>query len=75
MAERRSILCRIDELGEVLLLPEDFEEKRKTASNNLQSASDAEEKAKAKYSILKEESKSLNVRNELLENEEAILAL
>jgi len=75
LAERRSVLGRIDELGEVLLLPEDFEEKRKTASDNLQSASETKERAEAKLSSLKEESDLLSVRNELLENEEAILAL
>ncbi|MEA3416331.1 MAG: AAA family ATPase [Thermodesulfobacteriota bacterium] len=75
LAERRAILVQIEELGEVLLLPEDFDEKRKTASDNLQVASEAKEKAEAKLSRLKEESESLNVRNELLDNEEAILAI
>jgi len=75
LAERRSVLGRVDELGEVLLLPEDFEEKRKTASDNLQSDSETKERAEAKLSSLKEESDLLSVRNELLENEEAILAL
>ena len=75
LAERRAVMARIEELGEVLLLPEDFDEKRKTASNNLQTASEAKERAEAKLSHLKEESESLNVRNELLDNEEAILAI
>ena len=75
LAERRAVLVRIEELGEVLLLPEDFDEKRKTASDNLQVASEAKERAEAKLSRLKEESELLNVRNELLENEEAILAI
>jgi uncharacterized protein YhaN len=75
LAEHRAILVRIEELGEVLLLPEDFDEKRKTASDNLQVASEAKEKAEAKLSRLKEESEPLNVRNELLDNEEAILAI
>ncbi|MEA2013915.1 MAG: AAA family ATPase [Thermodesulfobacteriota bacterium] len=75
LVERRTVLVRIEELGEVLLLPEDFEEKRKTASDNLQSDSETKERAEAKLSSLKEESDLLSVRNELLENEEAILAL
>jgi uncharacterized protein YhaN len=74
LAERRAVMARIEELGEILLLPEDFDEKRKTASNNLQTASEAKERAEAKLSRLKEEAESLNVRNELLDNEETILA-
>ena len=75
LAERRAVMVLIEELGEILLLPEDFGEKRKAASSNLQTASEAKERAEAKLSRLKEESESLNVRNELLENEEAILAI
>ncbi len=75
LAERRAVMARIEELGEVLLLPEDFDEKRKTASDNLKSSTEAKERAEAKFSRLKEESESLNVRNELLDNEEAILAI
>jgi len=73
LAERCAVLARIEELGEVLLLPEDFDENRRTASDNLQVSSEAKERARAKLSRLKEESESLNVRNELLDNEEAIL--
>jgi uncharacterized protein YhaN len=75
LVERCALLGRISELGEVLLLPDDFDEKRRAASDNLQSASEAKERAEVKLSGLKEESESLNVRNELLENEEAILDL
>ena len=75
LAERRSLLGRINELGEVLLLPEDFEEKRKTAIDKLQLASEAKEKAETKLESLEKESETLSIRNELLENEEAILAL
>lgn len=75
LAERRSLLGRINELGEVLLLPEDFEEKRKTAIDKLQLASEAKEKAETKLESLEKESETLSIRNELLENEQAILAL
>lgn len=75
LAERRNIVAQIEAMGEVLLLPEAFDEKRKTASNNLQKASADRERAEARLSQLKKESESLNVRNELLDNEEAILAL
>lgn len=75
LAERRTVMARIGELGEVLLLPEDFNEKRKTAHNNLRMAGEVKERAKARLSRLKEESESLNVRSELLDNEETILAI
>ena len=75
LAERRAVMVRIEELGDVLLLPEDFDAKRITANYNLQTAREAKERSEARLSRLKEESKSLNVRNELLDNEEAILAI
>ena len=75
LAERHAVMARIEELGAILLLPEDFDENRKTASNNLQTAVEAKERSEAKLSRLKEEVESLNVRNELLDNEEAILAI
>lgn len=75
LAERRSVLGRIDELGQVLILPEGFEEKRRMANDNLQIAGEKKQRAEAKLLSLREESESLNVRYELLDNEEAILAL
>jgi uncharacterized protein YhaN len=75
LAERRAVMARIEELGEVLLLPQDFDDKRKTASDKLQNAGETKERAEAKLSHLEEESETLNVRNELLDNEEAILAI
>ncbi len=75
LAQRRKVLEKIDELGQVDLLPEDFEEKRKTACENLQMACETKERLEAKRLRLNEESEFLNVRNDLLENEEAILAL
>jgi len=75
LAERRSVLEKIDILAQVVLVPEDFEDKRKTASDRLQSASETKERLEAKLRRLEEESESLDVRNDLLENEEAILAL
>jgi uncharacterized protein YhaN len=75
LAERRTVIAKIKELGEVVILPKDFDEKCRTASDNLQTASEAKERAEAKLSRLRKESESLNVRNELLDNEEAILAI
>ncbi len=75
LAERRAVMSRIDALGDVLLVPEDFDDKRKTAVDRLQNAAEVKERAEAKLSRLKEESESLNVRNELLDNEATILAL
>ncbi|MBF0234657.1 MAG: AAA family ATPase [Desulfamplus sp.] len=76
LAERRSILDKIEALaGQGELLPEDFGEKIKTAGNNLQSAWETRERLEAKLLNLQGESESLNVRNDLLENQEAILAI
>jgi uncharacterized protein YhaN len=75
LAERRAVMERIDALGEVLLLPEDFEEKFKTARSSLQSAREIKSKAEAKFGRLKDEDEKLNVRTELLDNEALILAL
>ena len=75
LAERRAVMVRFEELGEVLLLPGDFIENRKTASDNLQNARESKARAEGKLTCLKEESETLNVRNELLDNEEAILAI
>jgi uncharacterized protein YhaN len=75
LAERRTLLGRIGELGNIRILAEDFDEKRRTAEESLHQASEAEFRAQAKLKRLQEETASLNVRKELLDNEEAILAL
>ena len=75
LAQHRSTRELIDELGHVLLLPEDFEEKRKTAHDNLQKGAEKKERLEAKLLSLKDESDSLNVRNELIENEQIILSI
>jgi len=75
LAERRAVLARIEELGEVLLLPQDFDDQRKFAADRLQTAAEVKERAEARRSRLKEEAETLNVRNELLDSEAAILAI
>ncbi|WLE95914.1 MAG: AAA family ATPase [Candidatus Electrothrix communis] len=75
LAQRRSVLEKVEALGQVDLLPEDFEEKRKIAGSTLQTARETKERREAKLLRLQEEAESLNVRNDLFQNEEAILAL
>ncbi len=75
LAERRTVTAQMEALGQVLLLPEDFNERRKTAMHNLQIATENKEKAEARLSRLNAEAETLNVRGELFENEEAILAI
>ena len=75
LAERRAIMAQIAELGQVLLLSADFAEKHKNASDSLQRASEAKERSEARLSGLEKESESLNVRSELLDNEEVIIAI
>jgi uncharacterized protein YhaN len=75
LAERRAVETQIEELGDVLPLPEDFDDQRKTAINKLRTAAEAKQRAEAKRSQLKEESETLKVRDELLDSEAAILAI
>ena len=75
LAERRTVIGRIDALGEVLLLPEDFGEAFKTARSNLRSIKEIKTKADAKLARLKEDAGKIIIRTELLDNEEEILAL
>lgn len=69
---RRDVLLRLQGLQEVLLLPEDFDDKRKQASDSLQTASDMQARAAAKRANLQQEAESLKVRYELLDNEAMI---
>ncbi|MCI5150509.1 MAG: chromosome segregation protein SMC, partial [Candidatus Electrothrix sp. MAN1_4] len=75
LAERRSVVEKITALGQVDLMPEDFEEKRKHAISNLQSANETKERLEAKLLALTNESNALNLRHDLLENEKAIQTL
>jgi len=75
LAERRGVMARIEELDDVLLLSEDFDEKRKNAGKDLLNATKAKTRAEAKLSRLKDESSTLNVNDELLDNEDSILAI
>lgn len=75
LAERRSLLGRISALGETVVLPEDFNEQRKNGNNRYQLARETKEKAEAKLSRLERESAVIHIRQELLDNEETIIAL
>ncbi len=75
LAERRALSVRIEELGEVLVLPEDFDDNRKTAISKYQAAKETREKAEAKLMRLVRESESIVIRHELLDNENAIMAI
>jgi len=75
LAERRALMERMEALGEVLLLPEDFGETFKSAHGKLQWGMENRSRAESRLARLKEESEKLKVRSELLDNEEMILAL
>jgi uncharacterized protein YhaN len=75
LAQRRNCLAKIEALGTVLLLPEDFSDQLKTAVQTLQTALDAKERLEARQDALNKESGSLRVREDLLKNEDAILRL
>ena len=72
LAEHRSLLVRLQELENALVLPEDFDEQRKVALARHQAAKEAKEKAAAKLHRLAQESDSFTIRQELLDNEEVI---
>lgn len=75
LAQRRNYLAKIEALGAVLLLPQDFAEQQRTAGETLQKALDLKEHHEAKLEALNKESGSLSVREDLLRNEDAILRL
>ena len=75
LRERQALVDEISEMGDVLSLPEDFGGNCKMWSERLQVALEAREKAMAKMVRLEEEKTSLDVRSELLANEESILSL
>ena len=75
LAERKAVIERIDALGDVLLLPEDFGEVFKAARNSLRSTKEIRSKAEAKLARLKNDAEKLYIWTELLDNEEEILAL
>ncbi|NDY74145.1 chromosome segregation protein SMC [Desulfobacter hydrogenophilus] len=75
LAQRRNYLAKIEELGPVLLLPQDFTDQHKTAVETLQNALDLKERLGVKLAALNKESGALSVRDDLLKNEDAILML
>lgn len=75
LVQRQNVLQKIEALAHIAVLPEDFEETRKTAHDNLQTAHVHKERLETKRVNLNTEAETLRVRHELLENEDAILAL
>lgn len=75
LAQRRNYLAKIETLGTVLLLPQDFADQQKTANETLQDALNSKERLEAKLDALNKEFGSLSIREDLLKNEDAILRL
>nr|WP_319491862.1 AAA family ATPase [uncultured Desulfobacter sp.] len=75
LAQRRNYISKIESLGTVLPLPQDFAAQYKTAEAALQNALDVKERLEVKLDDLNKESESLSVRDDLLKNEDAILKL
>ncbi|MFN2353793.1 MAG: AAA family ATPase [Desulfopila sp.] len=75
LVQRHNLLQKIENLAHISVLPENFEESRKTAHDNLQSAHVHKERLQTKMANLNKEAETLRVRHELLENEDVILAL
>jgi len=74
-AQRRIVHEHLDELSETLLLPDDFSEKRRAVETRLKAAEETKQKAEAQLKRLVKEADSTQIRTELLENEETILAI
>ena len=75
LAQRRTYLVKIKELDTVLLLPQDFANQQKTATETHENALKSKERLEVKFDALNKESGSLSVREDLLRNEDAILRL
>lgn len=75
LAQRRNCLAKIESLGTVLLLPQDFTEQYKTTETTLQNALDLKERLEVRLESLNKESGALSVRDELLKNEDTILMI
>lgn len=75
LTERREILERQAELGEVLLLPEDFGGRRRKTLERRAQAQEQLEKAVGKLERLDAEAKGLAVATDLLDNEGGIEGL
>mgnify|MGYP005841405481 CR=1 FL=1 len=75
LAERSAVTTRLQEMTAVLLLSEDFDAECKAAADSLQKADEARKNAQLKLSRLQAEAAALEVRHELLENAESILAI
>jgi uncharacterized protein YhaN len=75
LAERRAVRQRIDALGEVPSLPADFAQQQRATRERLAQAEAARNRAVVKIGVLEQEADALVVRQELLDNEEAILDL
>ena len=75
LAERRETLGRLQELGDVRLLPEGFREDRKALQSELRNLEKSLKRARTKLEELRSEAGGLSVRSELLENQETIDSL
>jgi uncharacterized protein YhaN len=75
LAERRSVRDRLAELQAVPLLSADFEASCRLFKKDFQDAEKAQEKGRARLALLDEEAASLNVRQDLLDNEGAVTEL
>ncbi|MBF0548083.1 MAG: AAA family ATPase [Candidatus Riflebacteria bacterium] len=75
LAQRKSVKEQIASLGEVRLLPVNFENKSQTELEKLRTAIEAKEKSISKQKNLEKETQTLVVKKELLENEVEITSL
>jgi uncharacterized protein YhaN len=75
LAERRTVMQRLDELENVPLLPENFEEECALARKDLSTGDKERKKALSKLDFLEQEARTLHVRQDLLDHEAEIVRL
>ncbi len=75
LARRHELLQKLEALGDVIILPDDFGERRQKAVTERETAQAIIQKARSRLDVLQGQLEGLSVRREVLEQSESIEAL
>ena len=75
LARRHELLQKLETLGDVIILPDDFGERRQKAVTERETAQAIIQKARSRLDVLQGQLEGLSVRREVLEQSESIEAL
>ncbi len=75
LAQRRNLLAQLENLSDVILLPEDFTRKVQSAHAIRLQATESAQRLVSRQTHLQKEAELLNVRADLLDNEDEILSI